>query len=86
MRTTMMGCAAALLLAATTPLWAQPAPKPAQAPPPTQRYDFDDDRVDGELVQPDEAAVDGRSRARHESLIRLRSDFVPELMGSADEL
>jgi hypothetical protein len=53
--------------------------------PRPQHFDFDDDPVVGELPQHD-ATLMSRRPARQPSLIRLREDFVPELLRSAAEL
>jgi hypothetical protein len=66
----------ALFLGATA-LLPQPAPRP-------QRFDFDDDEVQGTIVQPSEDRVDGRRPHDFPSLIRVRTTFVPELVKSAD--
>ena len=48
--------------------------------------DFDDVTVEGELTKPEGSYVLDRGRTRFQSLIRLRSDFNPELQKSADNL
>ena len=53
--------------------------------PRPQHFDFDDDAVVGELPQHDETMT-SRLRTKHPSLIKLRCDFVPELVRSAAEL
>jgi hypothetical protein len=50
------------------------------------RYDFDDDIVEGDLTPTRETWVEGRHVAKHRSLVRLRTDFLPELLHSADRL
>jgi hypothetical protein len=52
----------------------------------TTRYDFDDDTVEGDLMRPTDSFVAARRGAKHQSLIRIRRDFVPELVDSADAL
>jgi hypothetical protein len=49
-------------------------------------YDFDDDVVEGELQRPDGAFVDTRRKAKHSSLIKIRQDFIPEMMKSAEDI
>jgi hypothetical protein len=49
-------------------------------------YDFDDDQVEGTLVQPDTDLITGRLRSSHESLVRLRTTFQPEMLKSVESL
>ena len=49
-------------------------------------YDFSGDTIDGELVKPDGEFVDTRKAAEHTSLIRVRQDFIKEIVKSAENL
>jgi hypothetical protein len=49
-------------------------------------YEFDDDNVEGNLVRPDDSWIESRRAAKHSSLIRMRTSFVPELLKSAEDL
>ncbi len=49
-------------------------------------YDFDDDVVEGDLVRPDGEFVDSRKAAKHSSLIKIRADFIPEMLKSAEDI
>ena len=49
-------------------------------------YDFDDDIVEGDLVRPDGEFVDSRKAAKHSSLIKIRENFIPELLKSAEDI
>ena len=49
-------------------------------------YDFSGDNIDGDLVKPDGVAVDARTFASHTSLIRIRKDFIKEILKSAEDL
>jgi hypothetical protein len=49
-------------------------------------YDFTGDDIDGELVKPDGVQVDTRVFATHTSLIRIRKDFIKEILKSAEDL
>ena len=49
-------------------------------------YDFDDDLVEGDLVRPDGDLVDSRGKAKHSSLIKIRLNFVPELLKSVESI
>lgn len=50
------------------------------------QYDFDADEVEGTVVQPDVDLITGRLKAHHQSLVRPRSSFQPELLQSVDSL
>jgi hypothetical protein len=65
----------------------------AQAPPAGETqyksktvYDFDDDTVEGDLVRPDGEFVDTRKGAKHSSLIKIRENFIPEMIKSAEDI
>jgi hypothetical protein len=66
--------------------------KPAGAPPPDVKYkqktvyDFEDDIVEGDLVRPDGTYVDTRRRAKTSSLIKIRENFIPEMIKSVEDL
>jgi hypothetical protein len=49
-------------------------------------YDFDDDIVEGDLVRPDGEFVDSRKMAKHSSLIKIRENFIPEMLKSAEDI
>ena len=49
-------------------------------------YDFDDDLVEGELQRPDGEYIDTRRKARHSSLIKIRQNFIPEMLKSAEDI
>lgn len=49
-------------------------------------YDFDDDQVEGTLVQPDTDLITGRLKATHDSLVRPRTTFQPEMLKSVESL
>ena len=49
-------------------------------------YDFDDDVVEGDLVRPDGEFVDTRKAAKHSSLIKIRENFIPEMLKSAEDI
>jgi hypothetical protein len=59
---------------------------PPDAPPKTQRFDFDEDEVVGGLDGPTQELIGGRIGVRHSSLIRVRTDFRPELIRTADDI
>jgi len=49
-------------------------------------YDFDDDVVEGELQRPDGEYIDSRRKAKHSSLIKIRENFIPEMLKSAEDI
>lgn len=49
-------------------------------------YDFDDDTVEGDLVRPDGEMVDTRKTAKHSSLIKIRENFIAEMLKSVESL
>lgn len=48
--------------------------------------DFSDILIEGELTKPEGSYVVSRKLSRFSTLIRLRENFVPELLRSANEL
>jgi hypothetical protein len=49
-------------------------------------YDFEDDLVTGDLVRPDGELLNVRRRGRRASLVRVRDNFIPELLKSVENL
>ena len=49
-------------------------------------YDFEDDLVEGSFVRPEGEYFNAQKRGRHSSLIRIRQDFVPEMLKSAEDI
>jgi hypothetical protein len=49
-------------------------------------YDFDDDLVEGSFVKPEGDYLSSRTGGRHSSLIRIRENFVPEMLKSAEDI
>ena len=47
-------------------------------------YDFDDDTVEGDLVRPDGEFIDSKKNAKHSSLIKIRENFIPEMLKSVE--
>jgi hypothetical protein len=65
---------------------AKAPPAAAAATPKTKVYDFSGDTIEGELIKPEGSTVDARDFAKHSSLIRIRKDFIPEIVKSAEDL
>jgi hypothetical protein len=51
-----------------------------------KNYDFSADNIEGELIKPDGELVNSRKFAEHTSLIRVRQDFIREIVKSAENL
>ena len=49
-------------------------------------YDFSGDTIEGDLVKPEGTTVDARDFGKHTSLIRIRKDFIAEILKSAEDL
>ena len=71
----------------------QPAPIPATTDDASgvvykknTEYDFEDDNIEGSFVRPEGEYLDARRRARYSSLIRVRKDFIPEMLKSAEDI
>lgn len=57
--------------------------KPARK---VKNYDFMADEIDGDRVRPDGTSIFGIQNVKHDSLIRLRSEFIAEILKSAEML
>jgi len=67
----------------------QPAPKGggnAGGGAKTKVYDFSADTIEGDLVKPEGSDLNVRDFAKHSSLIKIRKDFIPEIIKSAEDL
>ena len=79
-------------VAAAQPKAADKAPAPGQVhidvvqSGKVKVYDFSGDTIEGDLVKPEGSTVDARDFAKHSSLIRIRKDFIPEIIKSAEDL
>ena len=49
-------------------------------------YDFDADVVEGSFVRPEGEFFSGDGNQTYGSLIRIREDFVPEMLKSAEDI
>ena len=68
---------------------AQPAKQQAAdkaGTPKVKVYDFSGDTIEGDLIRPEGTTVDARDFAKHSSLIRIRTNFIPEIIKSAEDL
>ena len=74
----------ALLFVFVAPASAQDKPKEGEKK--VKTYDFTGDEIDGELIKPDGDFIDTRGTAEFASLIRIRQDFIKEILKSAEDL
>lgn len=92
MKRVLFVVSSAVVLAGAVPAFAQEAEGGAAAPAggvqykSTTKYDFDDDVVEGDLVRPDGEFVDTRKKAKHSSLIKIRENFINEMLKSAEDI
>jgi hypothetical protein len=64
----------------------KPAGDKGGSTPKVKVYDFSGDTIEGDLIRPEGTTVDARDFAKHSSLIRIRKDFIPEIIKSAEDL
>lgn len=92
---TLKTCLAALVLVAfSAPVaMAQPKGKTPKAPkaaadktPKVKVYDFSGDTIEGDLIRPEGTTVDARDFSKHSSLIKIRKEFIDEILKSAEDL
>jgi hypothetical protein len=74
------------VLALSTSAYAQGKGAAPAASGKVKVYDFSGDTIEGDLVKPEGSTVDARDFAKHSSLIRIRKDFIPEIIKSAEDL
>ena len=96
MKRICLGFLALALMGGVAAAQTRPQPRPAKpaaggttgaAPAPRVRnYDFDADFIDGELVRPEGEFLNARRTAEHGSLIKVRTDFIREIVKSAEDL
>ena len=81
MRSSMLVLAVALVVPSVA------SAQDAQGQPPReQRFNFEEDVVTGTLVRPDSEIVTGGGDAKQTSLIRIRQDFIQEMVESVEQL
>lgn len=54
--------------------------------PKVKVYDFTGDTIEGDLIKPEGDAVDARDITQFSSLIRIRKDFIAEIIKAAEDL
>lgn len=80
----MVAAAAAALLLALAP--AAVAQEADEGEDDAQVFDFEDDEVTTEYLQPNTLLIEGLRRGRMSSLISIRLDFVDEIVRSAEDI
>lgn len=53
---------------------------------PVALYDFENDTVNGKSLTPDHEPIYRRMPGQHESLIRVRTHFIPQMLHMADDV
>ena len=76
--------AATILALAAVPALAQPKDKEPKAK--VKVYDFSGDTIEGDLIKPEGTNIDVGGFAKHSGLIRIRQDFIAEILKSAEDL
>jgi len=67
--------------------FAQPKDKaPAGGAGKVKVYDFSGDTIEGDLIKPEGTDVGVADFGKHSSLIKIRKDFIPEILKSAEDL
>jgi len=87
MRKLVSALALVLLVGGTS--FAQPAPKGGGdkgGGGKVKVYDFSGDTIEGDLVKPEGTDVSVTDFGKHSSLIKIRKDFIPEIIKSAEDL
>jgi hypothetical protein len=85
MRKVILSIAAfGLILSAGSPVFAQKGKKDDKAK--VKVYDFTGDTIEGDLIKPEGEAVDARDITQFSSLIRIRRDFIAEIIKAAEDL
>lgn len=86
----LLGLLAALVIVAVAPGSARAQDKKGGdgkgGTPKVKVYDFSGDTIEGDLIRPEGTTVDTRGFANHASLIKIRKDFIPEIIKSAEDL
>ena len=49
-------------------------------------YNFEDDVITGSLLKPDATIIDSIRNSKYSSLIKIRQNFIPEIIKSAEDL
>ncbi len=66
--------------------FAQPKDKAPAGGGKVKVYDFSGDTIEGDLIKPEGTDVGVADFGKHSSLIKIRKDFIPEILKSAEDL
>ena len=77
---------ALMLFAFASPAAAQDAGDAKEGEKKVKTYDFTGDEIDGDVIKPDGDFIDTRGTAEFASLIKIRQDFIKEILKSAEDL
>lgn len=80
----MYSIASALVLLTASVSLAQESPDGAAQR--SEELDFEGDVVETSFLKPDASLVEGETRKGGASLLKIRKDFVPEIVRSADDI
>ncbi len=61
-------------------------PSGQEGPVRTKELDFEGEQVEGSFVKPLATLVEGQQQGRERSLVKIRQNFVPEIVRSADDI
>lgn len=75
-----------VLVAAALSLMTSTAFAQKDQKPKVKVYDFSGDTIEGDLIKPEGDAVDARDITQFSSLIRIRKDFIAEIIKAAEDL
>ena len=75
-----------LVIASPTLAWASREDTPEVNPPIAKHFDFEDDFVQGDLRRPDGDLIVTTQKAAHKSLIEIRTNFIPEMIKSLEDI
>ena len=81
---TLLGGLCVSLVAVSTVVSAQETSEPVYES--ETEFDFEAEQIDGSVVRPDADLIGGQRSRRQSSLIRIRMDFVPEMVKSVETL
>ena len=65
---------------------AQDEPEQPASKDNVQNYDFTGDDIDGDVIKPDGEIIDASKSIKFTSPIRVREDFIREILKSAEDL
>jgi hypothetical protein len=78
--------AAALVVSVALSATAFAQPKPDTGEKRTEELDFEGDVVETSFLKPDASLIEGETRKGGASLLKIRKDFIPEIVRSAEDI